>query len=529
MKKWKVTDIRWANEGDLKLPLWYKWNRQNPLPDGFWQRIWEYPYVASKIPKIEKSLDINKAYPLIHNTIKIPAANGSFNYVFSISSMEETADPFKVLKEMIRVAKYRIVVTMDISDTLGIPVNKLREFEEFLKIKIPDLQNDALTSQSSILSKFRQNKIEEFKDIRTLAVTIDSIDTPKSIAVLVPHWNSLPFLKLCLEHIQKYHNKNLMEKIYVLDDSSNDGSFQKAKKLFKNEKNIEFHRIKRYNRKEEPDVGLLLDCGLKLVKEEYVATIDADLFPISKNWLAFPIWLIEKYNCSSAGLDTGLSNAYLNRLKGQTWWNPDSGYAPCGGLYDNSYFTCTNNLYRVMKTSLAKIVSEKIGFSRASPDVSLNKFHKWIKYFLKRRERYPYLPGGEDSGVAANHFIDINKLGPKFNIPLTSYIGLTPKDGAFGQNISGLAFHFALSTRALSKERKEVQNAGKAFNAWVNKLNGIKTINDKVLKKMINQSRHFQSGGYDGSIPAYWYKKEYLYIQKLLKEYNRSTGSKKYE
>lgn len=542
MKKWQVTDIRWASTGDLKLPLWVKWNKQNPLPNGFWQRIWEYPYVVSKVPKSNNSLDIGGTYPfilfknfpnatsvdcrnlnkldhpyhlgkwpkkklLICDAAKIPVANNSFETVFSISSVEEMPHIFKVLKEMIRIARHRVVVTMDISDELGFPTNKLRELEELLNIKIPQVPNDALTSVSDSLNNFKQSAKSEYKNIRVLAFTIDSMDKPKSIAILIPHWNSLPFLKLCLERIQMNRNKELKEKIYVLDDASDDGSLEKAKKYFKNYKNIEFHRFERHN-KQEPDIGLLLDYGLKLVKEQYVVTIDADLFPLSPHWLTLPIWLIEKYGCSSVGLDTGLSSAY-SKLGVSTWWQPDKGYVPHGGIYDNSWFTCTNNLYRVMNTALAKVVSEQIGFSRSSTH--------GLGYFYKRYERYPYLPGGEDSGVAANHFIDINKLGPKFNIPLTSYIGLTPKDGAFGQNISGLAFHFALSTRALSEVRREVQDAGSLYYRWVKAIQGENIIDDSLFKKMIKASEHFQAGGYDGSIPISWYKNEYLYIQKLLK------------
>ena len=553
MKTWRVSDIRWANEGDLNLPFWQKWNQKNPLPNGFWQRIWEYPYLASKIPQSDKSLDIGGTYPfvlfknfpqaisvdcrnlnkldhplhfkkwpkgklIICDAAKIPATNNSFNYVFSISAIEEMPHLFKVLKEMIRIGKHRVVVTMDVSDSLGVPVKKLRELEEFLGCKIPNLPLDALSSESDILSQYKQNKLPEFKHIRVLGFTLDSIDQPKSVAILIPHWNSWPFLKLCLKHIQKNQHKNLQETVYVLDDSSTDGSLGKAKVYFKDDKNIRFYRFNRPNKKQEPDVGLLLDYGLKLVKEQYIACIDADVFPLTKDWLAFPIWLIEKYHCSSVGVDTGLSNAYRHKLKSGNWWQPDKGYIPCGGLYDNSWFTCTNNFYRVMPTALAKVVSENIGFTRATPQT---KFQKLLRKIYN--PRFPYLPGGEDNGVAANHFIDINRMGPKFNIPLTSYIGLTSKDGAFGQNISSLAFHFALSTRALSSERREVKDAGKSFKYWVNKLRQAKTINDQMLQQMIAKSRRFKAGGYDGSIPVSWYKKEYQYIQKLLKKYDQES------
>lgn len=565
MKKWRVSDIRWATTGDLNLPFWQKWNDNNPLPDGFWQRIWEYPYAASKIPKSATSLDIGGTYPFVlfktfPNTIsvdnrdlnridhplhlgkwpkdkliisdaaKIPVTDNSFDYTFSISSIEEMPHTFEVLKEMIRIAKYRVVVTLDVSDILGVPIKKLRVFEEFLGKQIPRLPIDALTSVSDALNIYGQSERKEFKHIRVLAFTIDSRDEPKSVAILIPHWNSWPFLKLSLEGIEKNKNKILNEKIYVLDDSSDDGSFEKAKKTFKHNRNIEFHRFERPDKKYTANVGLLLDYGLKLVKEQFVTMIDADVFPIDPNWIAFPLWLVEKYGCSSVGLDTGLSESY-KKIFNRNWWQPDEGYWQYAGLYDNDWFTCTNNLYRVMTSAMAKVVSESIGFTRYSKNYKLkrNLFDKF-KYGLQkygsklniyRDTRYPYLPEGCDNGVAANHFLDINYFGPKYNIPLTSYIGFSPKDGVFGMNVCGLIFHFSMSTRALSIERREVPDAGKAYYYWVKKVQNAESLDMQIINKMISASRRFQPGKYDGSIPASRYEEEYNYIQKLLMQYKK--------
>lgn len=545
MKNWQVTDVRWANENDLKLPFWVNWNKNNPLPDYFWQRIWEYPYAASRIPLSGKSLDVGGTYPfvlfpnfcnavsvdcrnlnevdhplhtgnwpaeklLVCDAANIPRDDNSFDYVFSISAIEEMPDLFAVLQEMIRLARHRVVITMDVSDTLGVPLFMLREIEEFLDIRLPSLPPDCLVSNSPVLKDFGQQPNEQYIHIRVLGLTLDARDNPKSIAVLVPHWESWQFLKPCLESIQANRNENLTEKIYVLDDASTDGSFEKAREAFKDDPAIEFHRFDRPN-KNEPDVGLLLDYGLKLVDEQYVAAIDADLFPLCKDWLAFPIWLLETYGCSSVGLDTGLSVPYLKHATSRTWWQTYkgnwTGYWTNGGLFDNEVFTCTNNLFRFMPTALAKVVSEFIGFSRNS----------------QTPDRYPYLSGECDSGVAANHFIDINRLGPKFNIPLTSYIGLTPHDGAFCQNISGLVFHFALSTRALSRTRREVADAGEAYRYWVNRLQEDNGLDGDCLKEMIAASTRFQPGGYDGSVPTSWYEREYAHIQKLLKRYRRES------
>lgn len=571
VKSWAVSDIRWANNRDLALPLWMKWNKENPLPQGFWQRIWEYPYVAAAIPKNGKSIDVGGTYPFVlfpnfpmavsvdcrdlnsldhpyhlgkwpqgkliqADAAHIPLDDNVFEYAFSISAIEEMPDIVAVLREMIRLARHKVVVTMDVSDSLGLSRSNIRELEHFLGVRIPNLPSDALHSMSPVLTSFHQGVLEEYRHIRVMGVTLEARDPVRSVGILIPHWESWQFLKPCLEAVQKNRNDQLHERVYVLDDSSGDGSFEKACAAFKDDPDIEFHRIERPNKHTDADVGLLLDLGLPFVKEQYVAMVDADLFSLSRDWLSFPIWLIEKYLASSVGADTCLSSAYLSKCDHMNWWQPASGYMPEAGLYDNEWFTCTNNLYRIMPSALAKVVSEQIGFTRGNTHV--NSLRELIINRLLRalplkfvdthfphllNKRFPYLPGGCDNGVAANHFIDINRLGPKFNIPLTSSIGLTPHDGAFGQNICGLAFHFALSTRALSSERREVLETGKEFDYWVKKLEEAGGINDSVIQEMIAASSRFKAGDYDDSIPVSWFEEQFRYIQILLQEYRSSS------
>ncbi|MFL5812869.1 MAG: glycosyltransferase [Bdellovibrionia bacterium] len=556
MKSWKVTDARWASLGDLNLPFWKSWNKENPLPDGFWQRIWEYPYIASRVPQGMPSLDVGGTYPfvlfknwpkaisvdirdlnqlkhphhlgkwpqgklLISDATQIPVSDGSYPYAFSVSAIEEMPNPLAVAKEMLRIAKDRVVLTLDVSEKLGVTRQLLRELEEELGFKVPPIPNDVLHSRREELFSFGQTPKEEYEHIRVLGLTLDSRDRPKSTAILIPHWESYSFLKPCLEAIEQNASPEIQHHVYVLDDSSRDGSFEKGQKDFAHRTDIKWVSIQRENKTYDADVGLLLDRGLEHVTEQYVAMIDADLFPLTKDWLSFPIRMIDEHDCSMAGLDTGLSTAYLPQMRDQKVWQPRSGYIPAGGLYDNDWFCVINNLYRLMPTALAKVVSEQIGFTRATPKPTLfEKVRRRVVGRLRRHmdidaytnRRAPYLPKGADNGVAANHFIDINKLGPKFNIPLTSYIGLTPKDGAFGQNISGLAFHFALSTRALSRERREISDAGDKFNYWVARLQDSKGFNDQILKEMVAASTHFQPGGYDGSIPVSWYENEFRWI-----------------
>ena len=558
MNKWQITDIRWANFDDLKLPFWKKWNKENPLPDGFWQRIWEYPYASIHIPKYSKTIDIGGTYPfvlfnnfpyaptvdnrdlnkiehklhrgkwtkeklIIADAAKTGLKANSYDYAISISAIEEMPNTVAVFKEMIRLAKNRVVVTIDVSEELGVNRDLLRELENFLNIKVPDIPHNVLRSNSEKLLSFNQSPKDQYKHIRVLGIVIDAVKKVKDVGIIIPHWESYSFAKACLEEVLKQKHPQIKQTTYLMDDNSEDGSYEKLKKDFKKESSIKFFKIKRKDHSSVPDVGYVLDEGLKHIDEQFVVMIDADTIPLTEDWIRFPIWLIENNNISSVGLDTGLSSSYIHMDKVQAWWQPDNGYSIKGGKYDNNWFTCINNLYRVMRTATTKVVSENIGFTRGKKSRSnhiLNILQQKLK-IDKSNERNPYLPAGCDNGVAANHFIDINRMGAKFNIPLTSYIGLTKKDGAFGQNISGLLFHFALSTRALSSIRKEVLNTGKAYQKWINKIDKDGCISKINQKKMIKASQEFKPGGYDNSIPTSWYTDEYKYIQNLIKQYKK--------
>jgi len=564
MKKWQVTDIRWATFDDLELPFWKKWNKENSLPDGFWQRIWEYPYAALHVPKAEGTIDIGGTYPfvlfpnwpeaisadirdlnkedhpylkgkwpkgklMIADATKIPVKNNSYNYAFSISAIEEMPNTVKVLKEMIRIAKQRVVVTMDVSEELGVNRTLMRELETYLGISLPPIPHNVLRSNDPRLRTFGQPVAPDFKHIRVLGLVIDAIDEPKDVGILIPHWESYPFADACLRGILAQRNKNVKEHIYLLDDYSQDGSFQRLKKKYVKNKDITFLRINRPDRATNPDVGALLDKGLEYVEEQFVVMLDADTIPLTKDWISFPLWLLEKNHASSVGLDTGLSSAYAKQGGNfENWWQPETGYSIRGGLYDNNWFTVTNNLYRIMRTATAKVISQSIGFTRGHIQ-GTSKASRVVKYGMNKLGLYkpepdprlPYLPVGCDNGVAANHFVDINRMGGKFNLPLTSYIGLTEKDGAYGQNISGLLFHFALSTRALSKTRREVLDPGAEYVKWIDQINKQGMISPQLEREMIKKSTIFKPGGYDGSIPTKWYTTEAKYMQDLLAQFHK--------
>ena len=130
---YQLTEIRWAARSDLKNGLlWKEWYKDDKLPRWFWQRVWEYPWVFSKVDSTNSVLDIGGTYPFVlfkHlpdaisldardlNTVghylhdglwpegklvisdarEIPLPDRSFETVISISALEEMPNPEKVM------------------------------------------------------------------------------------------------------------------------------------------------------------------------------------------------------------------------------------------------------------------------------------------------------------------------------------------------------------------------------------------------------------------------------------------------
>ena len=63
---YRLVEVKWATKKDLAHGmLWKSWHKDNKLPRWFWQRVWEYPWVFSKIDINENVLDVGGTYPFV--------------------------------------------------------------------------------------------------------------------------------------------------------------------------------------------------------------------------------------------------------------------------------------------------------------------------------------------------------------------------------------------------------------------------------------------------------------------------------
>jgi hypothetical protein len=328
----------------------------------------------------------------------------------------------------------------------------------------------------------------------------------EDLTILIPHWESLGFLRLCLWSINK-HYAHQNPKILVLDDFSSTDTYARVVDLCR-KYNAESIQINRNNKNTVADVGKLLDIGVTYVRTKYVCMLDADTIHLSPDVYREPLRMLKKRSVVSVGLDTGLGSSYHDLGP----WRKVSGIYP----YDISYpglQTVTNNLFRVMRTADALAIAESIEFSR---NVEARTFRDQLgrglrklmtkikeskmKIFLRQivlyrvlNSQYPAMPPTGDNGVSANHWMEANKMGSKVNIPITSYGLVSPKDGICFQNISGLLIHIALSTRALSAERREIEDAGEEFYRSVDEIINMTSSEENLYSKVKLISERFNN------------------------------------
>lgn len=314
-----------------------------------------------------------------------------------------------------------------------------------------------------------------------LAITLDFVNEAqifKNVTLVIPHWESIGFLRLCIESVHNTFSETEVPDILVVDDASSARTWEQIDVLAA-QYTFKTIQILREDKDTVADVGKLLDVAIKEVKTEYICMLDADTVVLDRTFLSKPLDYLQFKTVVSVGLDTNLSDSYHANKNWKKF-----------GIFDNQtlslpgYISVTNNLYRVMRTLDAKAISMADPFSRRVSDrrfrdqlgralrridliaLRRTKFSGASREVIKSRilnSSWPSLPPTSDNGVNANYWMDGNNLGRKINIPITSFGFLTPNDGSCFQNISGSLVHVALSTRALSKERREIKDPGDTF------------------------------------------------------------------
>ena len=265
------------------------------------------------------------------------------------------------------------------------------------------------------------------------------------VTVCIPVCYELEFLKGSIRQIMKHRHDKIDYEIIICDQTDEQMS-NEINKLFGNLPEIKIVRIPRI------DAGYPIDVAVRMAKGEYFCTLDADAFPISNLWLYLPVKLIEKYNFSFVGKESGLHYSYESQL--------------------GKYFHL-NNYYRVSKTEIAKKISEDVGFIRPQ-----NKNRSNLQYNNN-------VNIGCDNGVIAQWYSDNQKLGPKFCLMMDKIIGKTPHLGVYGMIIDDLVFHMVFGQ---TNEECGINNLGDGYvdlNKEINQ-NGL---TDEMIERLLSLSK----------------------------------------
>jgi glycosyltransferase involved in cell wall biosynthesis len=93
--------------------------------------------------------------------------------------------------------------------------------------------------------------------------------------VVVVNWNTLPYLSVALTAVRRFSNPATTD-VIVVDNGSDDGSraFLRAQ-----------HDVRRVLVPMNIEHPAALDVGFLLARSEYVVALDADAFPLSRDWI----------------------------------------------------------------------------------------------------------------------------------------------------------------------------------------------------------------------------------------------------
>lgn len=256
------------------------------------------------------------------------------------------------------------------------------------------------------------------------------------------------FVLYSLKQIDKYRHPEIEQEIIIADQTESDVFVNLIStlptRLLKEIRIITMPRI---------DAGYPIGEGARHATGEYFCSLDADAFPIHRNWLYMPIKLIEKYGLSFVGKQTGLH------------MHPD--------YKANGNFFHINNYFRVSYTRTARRCAEEVGFMR-----------------YEHREKAGFTPSVNtnwkthcDNGVIAQWYSDMAKMGTKVSLALTKCVGITNEMGLYGMIIDDLVFHlvFGFSEQWVTDQQKTL---GSDWLAWKERMNteGM----DKTLDAMVN-------------------------------------------
>lgn len=276
----------------------------------------------------------------------------------------------------------------------------------------------------------------------------------KSCTIVIPHLETLDFLRACIRWVEYQKNSKIHQEIIIVDDNSQDGSYQQILKDY----GAKYRILQTFRRDKTQNVGFALDLASQFINTDYVCTIDADCIPMSDQWLIKPIEKVDS-GFFFVGRNSGHDVPYMDYMKN----NPDK-----------QKFIIIDNCYRVCTTANYKLIAKTCSFQLRHYDA--------IDHYLST---YTPFIGKADNGVAANYYVYTVLKQKSYPYGIPRCIGVTPTEGSFGQSIEDLLFHMALATRFLSKTRKNLNTVGAHYESYLKQIAKY-GLTDELVSKMFS-------------------------------------------
>lgn len=280
----------------------------------------------------------------------------------------------------------------------------------------------------------------------------------KSVTIIISHYESFPFLRRCLEQIEKHRHPEIEQRVLVLDQSQSEVYGQLIKMLDEYNANYTLAMKPLYS-------GYGIDYALRnhKITTEYICQLHADAFPISDNWLRLPITLMEENNLSFTGVLQFIADG------------SQSIYPPTKGVFGMA------QCFNIGKTDIYREMSLNGGFTRfhnrrqAGFEYLNDDWNKWAET--------KYADRGSDDDVPAFFWQDNYREDDKLSFGFTGKMGREREESNYGTIIEDLVFHFGFHREAVGV----MPQMGPKYQEWTRKIN--ENYSDDLIAEMLAEAR----------------------------------------
>ena len=306
-----------------------------------------------------------------------------------------------------------------------------------------------------------------------------------SCTIIIYHYESIEFLKACVRKVRQYAHPEILQKIIITDQSTED-CYRKIESEFGKDEDIVIVKTAPLWS------GYALDYVMRFcdIETEFVCGIEPDVFPIHKNWLYVSIKLIQENNFKFVGVIITETNGTES-------------------IYPPTKFFWISQCLRVGRTSGYKELAMEGGFTRFHSMAELKDEMTWGNDDWAKWAEGDYPARGSDDATVAHCWEDNHRENDKFTFATTHIMGIPNEESGYGRIIDDLVFHFGFHRTGVGVEKE----MGERYANWKARINN--GCDDNVIAEMLNFALLHPTGNNDRKVWDGKLKKAYSPSEKL--------------